>query len=317
MPRNEAQLRERPLLTEIFDQVQQFVPAPGSAYILGASVEERSLHSAEWETNAKDVLFIRIEKQEQSELGVEVEGRRTTISLRSSRQLSDFWGRIRRSPIYLDITGLAHHAWAPLLKAGLSSARLLVAIYVEPGDYQFSPTPTEGEIFDLSEKIVGISPLPGFASLVEPFEDQVCFVPLLGFEGIRLAYLIEQVQPPGGKVLPIIGVPGFRPEYPFYTYHGNRSVLSETRAWKNVRFALANCPFSLFYALEDVAADYPRDLLKIAPIGTKPHALGAILYALKSRRAVEIVYDHPIRKAKRTEGTGRLLVYHLSTFAGF
>ena len=70
------------------------------------------------------------------------------------------------------------------------------------------------------------------------------------------------------------------PEYPFYAYHGNRSALTETQAWKDVRFAIANCPFSLYYLLEDVAYDYPGDMLKIAPIGTKPHALGAILFAL-------------------------------------
>ncbi len=143
----------------------------------------------------------------------------------------------------------------------------------------------------------------------------MCFVPLLGFEGTRLAYITENVQPPGGKTVPVVGAPGFRPEYPFYAYHGNRSALSETRAWKNVRFSIANCPFSLFYTLQDIADQYPRDLLKVAPIGTKPHALGAVLFAIVGRREVELVYDHPIRKKDRTEGASRLLVYHISAFA--
>ena len=187
-----------------------------------------------------------------------------------------------------------------------------MVVYVEPGAYRFSLTPTEGEIFDLSERIIGISPLPGFASLTDPSEDDFCFVPLLGFEGARLAYILENVQPPGGKIFPVIGVPGFEPEYPFYTYHGNRLPLSETRAWRNVRFAKANCPFSLFYTLQQIAREYPRDTLKIAPIGTKPHALGAVLYTLASSTPVELVYDHPIRKAMRTSGTARLLLFHVS-----
>jgi hypothetical protein len=123
---------------------------------------------------------------------------------------------------------------------------------------------------------------------------------------------VEQVQPPGRKIVPVIGVPGFRPEYPFHTYHGNTLPLRQTVSWKNVRYAIANCPFSLLYVLQDIAAEHPLDLVKIAPIGTKPHALGAVLFALTSPRRVELVYDHPVRKATRTIGRSRILVYHVS-----
>ena len=188
-----------------------------------------------------------------------------------------------------------------------------MGIYVEPVDYRFSASPKEGEIFDLSERIAGISPIPGFASLREP-KEEVSFIPLLGFEGARLSYLIEQVQPPGERILPVIGVPGFRPEYPFFTYQGNQLPMTSTHAWHNVRFAIANCPVSVYYVLEDIAAEHPGNFLKIAPIGTKPHALGAVLYKIVNSTSVELIYDHPIRKAKRTKGSSRLLVYHLSSF---
>ena len=81
-----------------------------------------------------------------------------------------------------------------------------------------------------------------------------------------------------------------------------------------MRFATANDPFSLYYLLQDIADENRDDLLKIAPIGTKPHALGAVLFAITNPQKVELVYDHPIRKAKRTQGFSRLLVYHVSTF---
>ena len=308
-------IRDRPILTDIYERVDLFTPADGSVYILGTSVEDRSVHSQEWENKTSNVRFVRIFNETANAFSAQIDGHDRTISLRSNRQLQQFWSTINPTTVYLDITGLSHHVWAPLLRTGLSIAPHLLGVYVEPADYRFSATPTEGEIFDLSEKISGISPIPGFASLTEVAEQDVCFIPLLGFEGTRLAYIVEEVQPPGGKIVPVIGVPGFRVEYPFYSYHGNKSVLAETRAWRNVEFAAANCPFSLYYLLEDIAAKHPRDLLKIAPIGTKPHALGAVLYALTSRRRVEIVYDHPIRKAQRTLGTARLLVYHVSTFA--
>jgi hypothetical protein len=184
-------------------------------------------------------------------------------------------------------------------------------VYVEPFDYKPSAIPTEGTIFDLSERIQGISPLPGFISLIERRPEKTCLVPMLGFEGARFAHVLEQVQPLGEKVVPIVGVPGFKPQYPFHAYLGNRTALSDSQSWRNVRFAAANCPFSLFYLLKEIHAEYEHHTLKLAPIGTKPHALGAVLYAISGERPgpVELVYDHPIRKRGRTKGTSRLLVY--------
>jgi hypothetical protein len=308
-------IRDRPLLTDIYSAAELFQPEAGSAYIYGNSAEDRSNRSKEWEQKAQDVGFVQIIEQDASTFTVKLDDKRKVFSLRSGQQLTQFWRELNRTTVYLDITGLVHAVWAPLLKAALAMRLQLMAVYVEPIEYRFSAAPTEGEIFDLSDKIAGIAPIPGFASLVDVSEENVCFVPLLGFEGTRFAYIIEQVQPPGGKTVPVVGAPGFRPEYPFYTYHGNRSTLVSSRAWRNVRFAVANDPFSVFYVLQEIAESYPRDLLKIAPIGTKPHALGAVLYALVSRRNVELVYDHPIRKKDRTEGASRLLVYHISAFA--
>lgn len=212
------------------------------------------------------------------------------------------------------MTGLTHDVWAPLVRTILAAGRALRVVYAEPGDYAFSKALSDMEIFDLSERIMDISPLPGFTSLANPDdENAVCFVPLLGFDGARLAYAITQVQPPRGKIIPVVGVPGFRPEYPFHTYIGNRTPLRDYQAWKSVRYAAANCPFSVFYLLQDIAAEYPSDFIKIALIGTKPHALGALLYVLFSPRRVELIYDHPIRKAGRTKGASKILVYDVST----
>jgi hypothetical protein len=307
-----ADIREQPVLTTA-TTVDAFIPERNSTYVFGSSGEERSAHSAAWESRTQGVQFVRVVDQGRSEFFAD-SGTETRFLLRSRDQLASFWKSTASETVYLDITGLSHHVWAPLLRSALAAKRRVIGVYVEPGDYRPSATPTEGEIFDLSERIEGIAPIPGFASLAEMSDAESCFIPLLGFEGTRLSYLLETVQPQGNKVVPIIGVPGFRPEYPFYTYQGNRGPLLSTRAWRNVRFAQANCPFSLFYTLREVAALYPRETLKIAPIGTKPHALGAVLFALASSRPVELVYDHPIRKATRTAGTSRLLLYELAVF---
>ncbi|MBL7176056.1 MAG: hypothetical protein ISS66_09565 [Desulfobacteraceae bacterium] len=259
-------IRDRPLFTDTYANFDDFSIENENTYVFGTSVEERSSHIEKWKGKIGNVIFVSIFNQESNSISVEIEGNVKILALRSGEQLRNMWNDLKYKTVYLDITGLSHHIWAPLLKASLTTCTQVMVVYVEPGDYRFSAAPKEGEIFDLSERITGISPIPGFVSLKEP-KEEVCFVPLLGFEGTRFAYLIEQVQPPGERILPIIGVPGFRPEYPFFAYHGNQQPLIRSHAWQNVRFAIANCPFSLYYILEDIATDYPGHFIKIAPIG--------------------------------------------------
>ena len=144
-------------------------------------------------------------------------------------------------------------------------------------------------------------------------ESKTCFVPLLGFEGNRLAHAIEKIDPPVDKVLPVVGVPGFRADFPFYTYIGNRSSLSRDGLWKRVRFAIANSPISAMDRLGVIGGEYPDHLLKIAPLGTRPHALGAVLFALIAGAKVELVYDYPTPAPRRSDGTGKILVYDVTS----
>jgi len=306
-------IEERPVYSEAFDSVEEFRPELGSAYVFGRSVEERSEHSTAWEDAASGVQFIAVTEQLFDRVTLETKtppGQQ--VALRSMRALLDLWSSVPSRVLYLDYTGLAHHVWAPLLRSALAAGKTVRAVYVEPREYRRSDTPREGEIFDLSEKIHGVAPIPGFASLSADTDDAL-LVPLLGFEGSRFAHIVELVQPPGDRIIPVIGVPGFRPEYPFHTYLGNQPALEQTKAWRHVRYARANCPFSAMYTLSDIGRQWPGGALKIAPIGTKPHALGAVLYYLTASREVELIYDHPVRKERRTSGSGRVNVYHVSS----
>jgi hypothetical protein len=65
--------------------------------------------------------------------------------------------------------------------------------------------------------------------------------------------------------------------------------------------------------LEEIHAEFPEYYMYIAPVGTKPHALGAVLFAMKRSSEVEIMYDHPKRKAKRTSGVSLVHVYAVKT----
>ena len=309
---------DKPLLTRLYEDWDMFDLDPGSTFIHGSSEEERSIHPVTWEAAANDVNFISFRSLENSpdrdfsQCIAESDGSTETLQLRGADQLRDFFSGIQSNKIYLDITGLPHHVWAPLLRAAVTTSKLVSVVYVEPRTYTFSRTPTEAEIFDLSEAIHGIIPLPGFGVLGEPEdEDLVLFVPFLGFEGHRLAFVLEQVQPPLRNIVPIIGVPGFMPVFPFHTYLGNKNILGQGTLHTQIRHVMANSAFDAYYELQEISAEYPEHTLKIAPIGTKPHALGAVLFTICTNRSVEVVYDHPIRKPNRTTGSANILVYDI------
>ena len=311
-------LIDKPLLTRLYEDWEFFELRQGSTFIYGTSVEERSVHPEAWERAANGVDFLTLSSFENSTdqdfscCTAKMGDSQVKLELRSGSQLRDFFRNIRSDLIYLDITGLAHHVWAPLLRAAIGASKSVHAIYVEPHTYTFSRTPTEAEIFDLSEAIHGISPLPGFSVLKEPEDEgSILLVTFLGFEGHRLAYVLEQVQPPRKNIVPIVGVPGFMPVFPFHTYLGNRGILASGALHPQIKHIMANSAFDAFYTLEEIATDYPDHALKIAPIGTKPHALGAVLFALSTDRSVEIVYDHPVRKANRTLGSANILLYDI------
>lgn len=305
-------IRDRPLFTEVIRNPLQFRPPPGAIYLFGR-FEERTNIVESWRKSVADVTFIELVEHSSPLIEPEILNY-GPFSLRQQQKVADFLDSLKSDDIFLDMTGLSFHVWAPIIKVAIMLSKKIRVVYIEPADYSFSPNPMRGEIFDLSERIMGIAPLPLFTSLSDPEDKSVCFIPLLGFEGTRLAFMIEQVDPPGGKIVPIIGTPGFRVEYPFNTYHGNEPALSNTRAWREVRYARANCPFSAFYALTDILNAHSDDYIKIAPIGTRPHALGALLKCLSSQRQIEIVYDHPKRRRTGSTGSMNCLIYHVADF---
>ena len=308
---------DEPILTLQLESPGEFAPTDDAVYLYGESNEARSQHVATWSGDIGKEALVSICSSEVSSSHITVSAQTVhkDIPLRSERSLVAMWDGIGAKRAYLDITGLPHPIWAPLLRTGIQCLDELYIVYVEPGSYAFSATPTEGQIFDLSERIEGIRPLPGFASLATVNRDRFLFVPLLGFEGTRFSFVMEQVQPAYDRIVPVVGVPGFRAEYPFHTYAGNRRPLAETKSWQRIEYAAANCPFDAFHLLQRLAERYPTETLKIALIGTKPHAVGAVLFSVVTDHPTEILYDHPVRKEGRTTSTGRMLIYNVSAIA--
>ncbi|WP_210522155.1 hypothetical protein [Hymenobacter terricola] len=304
---------QRIIPTFTYDVPADFVPQTGSAYLYGSTDERRAGHLAAHLAGA-GFTTVRLAEGEPNMFTVELAEHIYVVNLYSGGQQDSLWALMAAPVVYLDLTGLPHHIWAPLVASAHRAGQHLQAIYVEPANYQRSPGADQA--YDLSDGIAGIKPLPGFASL-QPTGDNVCYVPILGFEGARFSFATNAVDPPPNKTFPVIGLPGFRPEYPFETYVANQRPLESENGQMlvNIQYADASCPFSVYYVLEALAAKHRDDILKVALLGTKPHALGAVLYAMHAGPGkVELVYDHPIRKQGRTSGIGRIYVFHVTFF---
>lgn len=301
-------LLNEPLLTSELSP-PDLVCEPGSLYLHSHGPEERSLLDPTWAESQSGAQFVRVLEIE-GEI-VEVEG--TRLALRDRHGLQAVLGS--GSGVYLDITGMVYSTWAPFLVAALDAGLVTRVVYREPVDYKRSDNPTRGMIYDLSERIAGIAPLPGLASLRLRAPADSVFVPLLGFEGARLAHVLESSEPISERVVPIVGAPGFRPEYTTQALLGGRLTLEQDGHYSRIQFSKANCPFDLFHELVKIQHHFDNAFLRIAPVGTKPHGLGAVLFAIARPGRAEIVYDHPIRKKQRTTGQSRVCLYEVSQFA--
>lgn len=261
------------------------------------------------------VVWIHPSPTSRSYIDIETAGQQHTGTSLTDDAALDKW--LSRDRVIIDISGLPHHIWAPLLRR-LHSMRVQTrVVYVEPASYQAHSSPASDSLFDLTSTFLGLAPLPGFARLAGPAnEDKCLFVATLGFEGSRPESIFSQLDP-APKVIPLIGVPGFQIEYPAFTVACNRSFLEAGRAHHEIRLARASCPFEAFDALRKIHTDYPDHYMYLAPVGTKPHALGAILYALEHPTQTEVVFDNPVRKAGRTAGVGVIHIYDLCRYDNF
>lgn len=297
--------------TNIYSDINKFRPLPNSTYIYGYSPEGRSHIVDDLKKSFVDIRYVELELIEEEKDTVVDKNTDIKYFLRSSNSIKSLFSMYESDVVYIDTSGLNNRVSASLLNNALKiddeKGLNIKVLYAEPYLYKIKQFKSEGVFNDLSEKIEGIEPLPGFASIIPDHVDMK-FIALLGFEGGRFTHLIENVQPPSDNIIPVIGVPGFRIEYPFVALWGNRQPLGETKSWSNIRYIAANSLVDAYLFLNRIRQKSSSTTkIILAPIGTKPHAIGAILFAIKYSKQVEIVYDNPKRKMTRTDGVGLLV----------
>lgn len=263
-------------------------------------------------SNPERILSIKAINKES--ILVNHNGKETHVSLRNEESIQKI---LNSNEILIDVTGLPHNIWAPFLRIAYIQKIKTRILYAEPESYTPHPSPASSAFFDLSVTFEGLAPLPGFVQLSGPEDENRClFIAMLGFEGNRPEHLAAQLDPTP-KVIPIVGVPGFQLEYPAFTVGCNRMFLDEYRAHSEVRYARASCPFEAFEALTKIHRDYPDHYIYLALVGTKPHAIGSILFAIKHADTTEIMFDYPVKKSGRTSGVGIVHVYDFGDFHAY
>jgi len=166
--------------------------------------------------------------------------------------------------------------------------------------------------FYISNSTEGNRPIPTFASLLHTERDQkLPLVVFLGFEGWRVPRLLEDLEFTVDPLIPVVGCPGYKIDYPGFSVSANHYCLSNSKWFCHMRMTSARSPFAVVDLLEDLACDVGR--MCIAPLGTTPMLLGSVLYVIKHPTA-SLVYDHPVRVHAGLDERGRTWVYDLSSF---
>ena len=255
-------------------------------------------------------LVVRLTTFDRYECKMESAGVSATLRYRSDVSIR---GLLQAEcPICIDITSLPMSVWAPLVRVAFLDDRELWLVYAEPREYQAHKSPTPPELFDLSERVGDVEGLPGMARLAGPSPGTpLLLVILLGFEGGRARHITTTLEPEP-TIVPVVGVPGMHAEYPTQAVECNREFLKNTDALTHIRWVDAVCPFGVLDLLGDISSEYSGSYMYVAPIGTKPHALGALLYLLSCPSDCEIIYDHPTPRWNGTSGIGKTHVYRVN-----
>lgn len=284
-------------------------------YVHCPNEEDRSTVDDSWseEASSRGVRFATVHEHSLDSFDVTVHGQTSLHQTRSEASIVDLIRRIS-GPIYLDVTGLSHATWAPILRGLVLAGTQHKLAYTEPASYSRRHDLAGGFLYDLSESIQGIAPIPQFARLRPVPDADSHLVALLGFEGARLVNILRDLETPEQSIATVLGLPGFAWNHPFEALEGNMTALDAGAVAQRMRYASAYCPFEAFYHIQDAARLSGKAWTRIAPIGTKPHAIGAVLYALANPRSTELLYDHPVRAQKRSIGAGRTHLYDTGEF---
>ena len=298
------------LYTDIYTNVSDFQIEENSLYIYGDSEEERGGLIADYHlsrTSGVNFMCLRLD-DEDYDIAFDLSG--NAYNLRNVNDICTLINNLSEPElIYLDVTVLPERIIAPIMQYAYAGNIEVRIIYVEPHTYKVGEFEKVGIYHNSASEINGIAPLPGFIRINSDDNSDISskLVVFVGFEGGRFVHIYEQYDISGDNILPIIGVPGYRIEYPFLTLWGNRQVINSSGAWRNIKYCIANSIVDAYCCLNSIMKIEPNVMIKLVPIGTKPHTVAALAFALTHPSQIEIIYDNPKYFQRKTCGVGSII----------
>lgn len=189
---------------------------------------------------------------------------------------------IKRQKIIMDITSIRIPEMFALLKyiKLLNEQVCLRIAYSTPIEYEFEAEPfTSYHSYFGNLKTID---LVGFGGISEDMSHSQMII-FLGFEGVLSAKVSEDVR--YDKLIVVNNLPSFFEKYKDISVINNFDLL--TRRHDKMKYVPANNPFETFNFLTDQIID--GEPACVAPLSTKPVALGVCLYAL-AHDSLRVVY---------------------------
>lgn len=216
---------------------------------------------------------------------------------------------IKSLNVLIDLSSLEHEIIIYLTKLLLKelSPASLFATYIRPRYYTNVGNTLVEVGSSLSEQILGIRSVAGFARTEKPSQTLCSFI---GFEACRLRNILEYVNDID-KVIPVVAFPAGDLQWYNTTMWNSLDILQSECDDNEIHKCFSESIFSAYFLMEEYLNDETNIVL--APLGTRAHSMACAIYASRHNHA-RIIYDYAIENKRRAEGIANITVYHLSSF---
>jgi hypothetical protein len=299
-----------------FKKIQELEPEDKYILFHGKILDDRSQLVLNYFKNAIETYEV---KYNESEYNLEILNNNNTKNVRNKDIRNEFLQIIPKDIdiYYIDATSLGFAELLLLLHNiyEVKHTNTIKILYVEPKEYKLkSDNSLYDDEFDLTSKFNDFKKIPPYSVLIDSSSSSKAeLIVTLGFENNRLANIMEDDD--GAiyeKYSPILALPAFVPGWENISL---RKHYKELKSFKSVDFAPANNPYETQKVLERIYKNSRYSNIVVAPIGTKPHAIGIILFLINEKEKgnkIGIVYDFPEKQVRRTMGIGNIHLYNLS-----
>ena len=173
------------------------------------------------------------------------------------------------------------------------SISIMAVFYTEPKSYFFAKGLYDS--YRSSSGPLRVIEVPGFTGVTTRRSKRLLVIQL-GFDGDLSREINEDVAP--AETIIINGFPSYEPKLKDISLICNEKLVGNPR--NVLKYSRANNPFEVYNLLDSLKkGNSPDVFMNIAPLGTKPMALGACLFALHNPD-VRIVYPMPQKYEKVT-----------------